>query len=201
MDTVTRIVARMLAPLKLQLRLVVTRAVIHLVNDSPGIQLLQVSALAGEVLEDVERFQEYGLSSVPHSGAEAIQLNVGADRSHPIVIAVEDRRYRMRPLADGEVALHDDLGQCVHLKRNGVELHGQNVLIRTEGILRMEGNGIELAASTYLQSEVHGYGERKTWLGGTAYHTDLYSLTPSADTSANLPLGDPALDSDHPEVS
>lgn len=201
MDLVSRIVARMLAPLKLQLRLVVSRALIHLVNDESGIQLLQVSALAGEVLDDVERFQQYGFSSVPHAGAEAILLSVGADRSHPVVIAVEDRRYRMRALADGEVALHDDLDQCVHLKRNGVEVHGQNVLIRTEGILRMEGAGIELAASTYLQSEVHGYGERKTWLGGTAYHTDLFSQTPSADTSTPLPLGNEALDSDHPEVS
>ena len=192
---------RLLAPIKRRLKLTVSRCAVRLVDDTHAIQLLQVTALSGEVLDRVERFQQYGFTSHLRPGAEGIMLSVGADRSHPVVIAIEDRRYRFYPLAEGEIALHDDQGQRVHLKRNGVELHGQNVLIKTDGVLRLEGDKIELAAETHLQTEVHGYGDRKTWLGGTAYHTDTYSQTPSADTSTPLPLADPALPSDHPEAS
>jgi phage gp45-like len=36
-----------------------------------------------------------------------------------ITIASDDRRYRIE-LAEGEVCIHDDLGQKVHLTRDGI---------------------------------------------------------------------------------
>ena len=112
-------IAAMLAPLARRLRLLVTRGVLKLIDDAPGIQVVQVTGLAGEVLDGVERVQQYGVTSHPHPSADCIILDVGANRAHPIVIAADDRRYRLH-LAQGEVALYDDLGQKVHLTRSGI---------------------------------------------------------------------------------
>lgn len=103
-----------------RIRLMLARGIIKLINDGTGVQSVQVELLEDEVQDDVERFQEYGFTSKPHSGAEAIVAFVGGLRSHGIVIGVEDRRYRLKNLADGEVAVYDDLGQIIHLKRDGI---------------------------------------------------------------------------------
>ena len=48
----------MMQELTRKLRLIVARAVINLVNDANGLQLLQVSALADETHDGVERVQK-----------------------------------------------------------------------------------------------------------------------------------------------
>lgn len=202
MDAVIRTVTRLVAPLKRRVLLMIGRAVIKLVDDAGGIQVVQLVGLDGEILDRVERFQEYGFTSVPHAGAEAVLSAVGGDRSHGLVVAVEDRRYRLKGLAGGEMAIYDDLGQKVHLKRNGI--HGYsplNVLFQTDGVLRLEADGIELHGRTYLQTDVHGKGQRETWAGGTTYDMDTYTTgyTPGASTEHGL--DQPDIPSDHPEAA
>ncbi|WP_412557603.1 phage baseplate assembly protein V [Thalassospira sp. MIT1370] len=120
MDRISLIFNRLIQPLRRRVMLMVSRAVIKVVNDAGGIQKLQIVGYDGELLEGVERLQEYGLTSVPLGNAEAVATAVGGNRSHTIVIAVDDRRFRLKNLAPGEVALYDDLGQKVHLKRDGI---------------------------------------------------------------------------------
>lgn len=113
---VDRVVAKLIAPLKRRIMLTVSRGVIDLVNDSLKEQGVQIKLLDGEI-RTVERYQEYGFSSVPHRGAEAVAVFVGGNRDHGMVIATGDRRYRLKGQKDGEVAIWDDQGQKVHLKR------------------------------------------------------------------------------------
>lgn len=115
---------RFLAPLKRRILLMIGRAVVGLVNDDLKLQALQISLLDGEVRNDVERFQNYGLTSHPHPGAEGIAASVLGSRDHCVVIAIDDRRYRLKALAQGEVALYDDLGHKVHLTREGIIIDG-----------------------------------------------------------------------------
>lgn len=110
---------KLLRPLRNALANMVARAVVQLVNDAGGIQIMQLSVLEGETREGVERFQEYGFTSAPRAGAEAVVLFVGGRRDHGLVVAVDDRRYRVKGLADGEVALYNDAGARVHLKADG----------------------------------------------------------------------------------
>lgn len=124
------VIDRMLAPLRRRVRLMVARSVVSLVTDGGGIQLVQVKLLAGEVRDGVERFQNYGFTSVPHPGAEGVMVCVGGDRDHGLVIAMDDRRYRLKGLAEGEVAIYDDQGQACHLKRDKtIHLYGCDNLI------------------------------------------------------------------------
>lgn len=100
--------------------LTVARAVVSLVNDGTKLQSLQVQLLKREIRENVERFQNYGFTAKPHAGAEGVVVFVGGNRDHGLCIAVDDRRYRVAGLADGEVAIYTDEGDRIHLKRNNV---------------------------------------------------------------------------------
>ena len=120
---------RVLAPLARQVRQLIARAVVTLVDDGRKMQTVQVRATADEVLDDCEHWQGYGLSVHPHPGGEALLLAQGGGRGAPIVVAVADRRYRLTGLAAGEVAIHDDQGQTVILRRTGVEITAPQVTI------------------------------------------------------------------------
>ena len=49
----------------------------------------------------------YGITSHPLKGADALVLAVGGIRQHPIVL-IDDRRYRVRELEEGEVCIYTD---------------------------------------------------------------------------------------------
>lgn len=113
-----------------RVRGMISRAVVGLVNDAFKLQGLQVTIMADQTPDDVERFQSYGLTSVPHPGAEGIALAIGGSTGHTVMISVDDRRFRLTGLQDGEVALYDDLGHKVHLTRDGIVLDGAGQDIR-----------------------------------------------------------------------
>lgn len=183
-----------------KVRLMVGRAILAAVSDGGAIQTAQAKCLADEIHDDVERVQEYGFTSVPLAGAEAVLVFPGGNRDHGLIIAVDDRRYRLKALANGEVALYDDLGQYVHLKRDGIKAYSpQNIYLKTAGVLRLEGAGVEIHGATYVQQDVHGKGKRETWAGGTTYNTDTYT-TGATGSSAEHGLSQPAVPSDHPEA-
>jgi phage baseplate assembly protein V len=114
------LINRMLSPLRNRIANMVGRAVLQLVDDSKKMQLLQVGLLAEESREAVERFQNYGFTSVPLAGAEGVLVFVGGRRDHGLAIAVDDRRYRKKNLESGEVAMYTDEGDFFIIKRGGI---------------------------------------------------------------------------------
>lgn len=123
----SREIAKMLAPLSRRLRLMASRAVLSLISDATGMQIVQVKLLNGEVRDGIERVQNYGFTSVPLPGAEAIFLSLGGDRDHGIVITADDRRYRIKGLQGGEVAIYTDEDKAAAdhriLFKRGKEIH------------------------------------------------------------------------------
>ena len=120
------------------LRLSIGRAVLTLIDDATMMQTVQMEGLPGEVLDGVERIQQYGFTSRPHAGAEAVFLALGGQRQHSIVIACEDRRYRVTGLETGEVCIYTDEDQDgtphrIHFKRGrGIELRaGASSIVMT----------------------------------------------------------------------
>jgi phage baseplate assembly protein V len=111
---------KLVRPLGQRVRLMVTRAVVELVNDAATMQAVQVSLRADELRDGVERFQNYGFSSVPAPGAEGVALAVGGDSGHCVLVAVDDRRYRITDMAEGEVCLYTlGNGRRLYLKEDG----------------------------------------------------------------------------------
>ena len=108
MVAMRRAIGAMIAPLRRRVLLSIGRAVLALVDDTRKLQVMQVQGLARETLDGAERFQQYGMTSHPHPGAECVVLAVGGMRQHLIIIAADDRRYRVTGLAEGEVCLYTD---------------------------------------------------------------------------------------------
>jgi len=200
MKEIIRAFNKLSAPLKRRIYLTVRRATITLVNDALKMQGLQLTGLEGETLDKVERIQEYGLTSNPHPNAEAVVLALSGNTSHSVVIAVDDRRYRLKGLKKGEVALYDDLGQKVHLTRTGMIAYSPlNMLFKTDGVMRFDGDVIEMHARTSYQYDVQGKGYKETYTGGISYHMDNFTQTHTS-TSEEQGLSQPAVPSQHPEA-
>ena len=101
-----RDVQKLMAPLWRRVRLIADRAIVTAVTDSFNRQGLQLKVLADEATDDVERFQNYGHTSVPPAGSEAIVLGIGGARAGLVAIAVEDKSVRPKDLEAGDNCLY-----------------------------------------------------------------------------------------------
>ena len=137
-----------LATLSAKLRLAISRAVVTLVADDKQLQEVQLEMLDEEARAVAERFQQYGLTSVPFPDAEAIALSVGGKRSHIVVLAVDDRRYRKRDLQPGEVCLYTDEGDYILIKR------GRIVEVKAGTKLRVDAPLAELTGDLHVMGNI-----------------------------------------------
>lgn len=96
------------------------RGTVVLATATNKLQALQMRLTAGEIKGDLEHFEPYGYTSCPHPGAEGIALFLGGDRSHGIVVCVADRRFRLKELEPGEVALYTDEGDSLVFRRGRI---------------------------------------------------------------------------------
>lgn len=110
---------RLLRPVETRIANLVSRGVVSRVDDGPQLQVVQIDVGEDETRDGLERFQQYGLTGVPENGAEAVVLFAGGRRDVGYVVAVDDRRYRVKGLAAGEVALYNKAGASVVLKADG----------------------------------------------------------------------------------
>lgn len=145
---IVELVRKCIDPLWQNVRLLVSRAVLDLVDDSKGIQVVKLSLLADEV-QEVERFQNYGFTSVPiKDSAEGIAVFVGGNREHGVCIALDDREYRLKDLGEGQAALYDASGSYIVLGNDG------SVSVFAEKVIVNSGD-IELGNDT-LESALNG---------------------------------------------
>lgn len=150
-------IRRLLNPLKIRIANLISRAVVQRVDDGKKLQELQIGVLAGEDLDEAERFQQYGFSSVPLEGAEAVSLFPNGDRGHPLVIAVDDRRHRPTGGQPGEVTIYSHTGAFARFMDSGdIEVTpapGREVFVRSEG-----GTTEPLVKKSEFEAHVHGTG-------------------------------------------
>lgn len=147
---------RLLAPLRRRVDNLVARAVVQLVTDSTKLQALQLSILTDETRESCERFQQYGLTSNPLAGAEAVVIFVGGLRDHPLVTNVDDRRYRKTGLAAGEVALYNHQGVYVLLKTGTVVEVNAPIDLVNSAVLKVAGTQVVSARGAAVADATGG---------------------------------------------
>lgn len=151
---------RAIKPLKDRVLSMIGRAIITAVNDSGDLQSLQIKVMAGESMEKIARFQEFGFSSNPPSGTEGILLALGGNRENAVIIATEHRAFRFKSLQSGESILYTDDGTTIHLKKNGeielktslkVTIDAPDTLFK--GNAKVEGN-LEVEGTSTLTEDV-----------------------------------------------
>lgn len=106
-----------------------------------GARQLQVRFDGAEIRDNTPLLNSYGFASRPHPGADVVVLFPGGNRAAGFIVATNDRRYQVE-LAGGEVAIHDDQGQRVHLTRAGIVINGGGlpVTVTNTPKLRVEGD-------------------------------------------------------------
>lgn len=173
-EDVIRIVRRMVSPLTRRVALLMSRAVVKLVDDSLQCQGLQVSGLAGELQDEVEHWQPYGFTAVPRAGAEGIYLSLGGSRNRGVVVCIQDRELRLKGLEEGEVVIYDDQGSKVHLRRDGlIEIVGKEVRVgapdASKGAAR-EGDKVKVTIppGTFIEQVTGGAGAPAVGVPNTA---------------------------------
>jgi len=154
-------IARIIEPLRRRVSLLISRGLIQLSKDTTPNQRFQVKLMADEVRDNVERVQEYGFTSLPKAGAECVVLFPNGSREFGLMIAVDDRRYRLKTLQEGEVALYTDEGDSIHLKRGGtIEIKSAAKVVVNSPEVEIGSGALEKAImgesfQSFFNSHVH----------------------------------------------
>lgn len=138
----SRELMKALAPLARRIRLAAARAVLKGVSDGGKLQTAQVALLEGEARDDVERFQNFGFTSVPVAGAEGVFISLNGSRDQGVLVAVDDRRSRLAGLQAGEAAMHNaERTAVVLVKADGsIEVTAAVAVTVTAPVVRVVGN-------------------------------------------------------------
>lgn len=138
------VINQMLRPLANKIRSLATRGVLKIIDDDKVIQYVQVTLLKGEVRDKIPRLQDYGFTSVPHPGADCVYLSLNGNRRSGVVIKADNREYRLKGLASGEVAIYTDEGDLIHLKRGGnIEIKGSSKVYVDSPNIELGQGGLE----------------------------------------------------------
>lgn len=100
------------------LRTLIRQGRLAILNDGADTQTAQIELFSDEVVEGVERVQNYGFTSYPEDGGVYI-INVGGKGNQPVIVAVNDDKARLR-IKPGEVAIYHAEGHHIVLKAGGV---------------------------------------------------------------------------------
>lgn len=121
-------------------RIAAGRAVLALVDDASKRQLLQLERQFATVRDGVERFQDYGLHSVPRPGAAVAVVALAGSDGHLVALAVDDVRGRPTDGQEGDTFVWDFRGQRVWLSDDGI-------IIETDRKVSVTGARIEVSAT------------------------------------------------------
>ncbi|MDX1602661.1 MAG: phage baseplate assembly protein [Salinimicrobium sediminis] len=141
--------SRLLSPIKRCISIILTFGIVSkLQKNSEGeLQTVQIDMGNDQIIDGVRRIQPFGLASSPvdadsNGGPETVLFSVGGNRDQPIIIQIDDSRYRVI-VEKGNVTLYNAFGMCVHLKGEEVLLaQGDgSTLVPLDGV--MTGQAID----------------------------------------------------------
>lgn len=103
-------------PWRRRILLMVGKAVITAAKNST-INTASIDLMAQESARDIEMIQQYGFTSVPTAGAEAVVVAIGGDRSNLVIIATDGSQEKPE-IKEGESAQYNKSGEYVKINLN-----------------------------------------------------------------------------------
>jgi phage baseplate assembly protein V len=95
------------------------RALVTTVNDSGGVQMMQVKLNPLETRDNTPRVAEFGLTSNPPVNSDAFVVFLGGDRSNGVVLGTVHQPSRPKNLASGETMIYSQDGKSIYLTASG----------------------------------------------------------------------------------
>lgn len=138
-----------------------------------GADKVQARVLDDDIPPNIHRAEPYGYSYRPKAGCQTYLLFPSGDRSYGVAIIIGDKRYQMN-LVEGEVAIHDDEENWVHIKRGGIieakaatKVIADTPLFETTGDAKIGGKltalgGIDVSGGFTVNGKDVGDGHRHT---------------------------------------
>jgi phage baseplate assembly protein V len=125
-------------------------------NDSGNVQMLQVQLSTNEIKDNTPRLAEFGFTSMPPAGSDAIILFIGSDRSQGAVIATGHQASRPKGLQPGEAMLYNQFGMSIYLTQAGIVIDGGGHPVTVIGDVIADGislkNHVHSGVSTGLSN-------------------------------------------------
>ncbi|BGI51967.1 MAG: hypothetical protein HamCj_03200 [Candidatus Hamiltonella defensa (Ceratovacuna japonica)] len=164
-----------------------SRLMVRGTNSTAACQRVDVSLMAGETKAGMEYLEPYGFTSTAHAGAEGVALFLSGDRSHGIVINMADRRYRLKDLQTGEVALYTDEGDRVVLKRGRViEVTTDTFIVNAKNKVVLDTPRVDTSGEITAEKSIVSQSEIQDKLGSLSSMRDQYnSHTHSGDSGGS----------------
>jgi phage baseplate assembly protein V len=152
--------ARVLRPISLRIRSIVARGVIKDIDDDGATQKIGSSFLKGEYIGRMEHPQTYGFTANPHIGMETIAVFADGDRSRGIIIAVGDRKFRVRGMQSGEVAMYTDEGDTILMGRgHKITATTETFTINAKKFIVNSPDGIEFSGALTTDDKITSGGD------------------------------------------
>ena len=156
-----------------------------------GADKVQARVLADEPLNNLSRVEPYGYSYRPKPGCQTYLLFPSGDRSYGVAIVIGDKRYQMN-LVEGEVAIHDDEENWVHIKRGGIieakaatKVIAETPLFETSGDAKIGGD-LTVVGKTNASGGLNVTGESRVNgkdVGDSHRHTTLELFAPTSEVN------------------
>lgn len=158
---------------------------VTLADDSGELQTVQVtegaagSGFTDRIIDKVRRVMEFGFTSVPPLGAEALMLRRSGERSRSIVIGTSHRPSRLNGLQPGDTAIYDVRGAKVQMTSDGllIDCAGLPAVVRNFTALTVQG---DLHVTGDVVSRSAGTPVSLNGLRG-AYNLHKHGTTPITD--------------------
>ena len=118
----------------------IARGVVTFVDDLTTAQRAQL-LVQGEPTTLLEVFSQYGFSSIPLVGAEAVVAFLGGARDHGIVIGTDDKRTRPKAGEAGQVTVWHYAGHAIKLLLTKIQIVAPLVEVGTGAQLKVVRHG------------------------------------------------------------
>ena len=138
----------------------ITRGILTAKNAARKLRTIQCELFGGDVRDNVEDFEPYGLTCEPMPGAEVLAVSIGGDREHTICICHPDRRCRPTGLQDGEVCLYDWKGRKVFLSASGIQVDGVSdpVTVKTSASVEIDAPTVHCSGNLNVDGTITAKG-------------------------------------------
>lgn len=177
-------------PLARRFANMLTKGVLSLINSATGRQTAQVTMMAEESAS-LPYVETYGFTSRPNPGAETVAAFFDGDKSHGIVIKIDDRRYRLKNLKSGEVAIYDDSDQSIVLTKSGIVISGgyKPIMITNAPEITFDTPQATFTGNIKANGEIADQGGQKSMSGmRRTYNSHTHEETQTKTSTPNLEM-------------